>query len=169
MGPAGKTCYQGRFISLRDRMTFPLPDPIPSGLAPLFRYWDEKRGSRRMPRRADIDPAELVRYLPALMIVDVVADDRRYVYRLVGTREVEARGRDPTGRAVGEAFIGASREGVFGNYDCVCLIGRPHVDLETVISNRNRLDNSHVIFLPLSEDGETVSQILVYTDFNPAA
>jgi hypothetical protein len=147
----------------------PHRDPIPPGLEPLFRYWDRKRGPRRMPRRADIDPAEMVRFLSALMIVDVVPDDRRYVYRLVGTKECEARGRDPTGRPVGEAFIGASREGVLANYDRVQLTGEPHVDLKTVITNRDRLDNSHVIFLPLSEDDRTVSQILVYTDFNPPA
>jgi hypothetical protein len=149
-------------------MSIPPPDFIPAGLEPLLRYWDKKRGGRRMPRRADIDPAELVRYLSALMIVDVVADDRRYVYRLVGTREVEARGRDPTGRPVGDAFIGASREGVLANYERVQLTGQPHVDLETVINNKDRLDNSHVIFLPLSEDDQAVTQILVYTDFDPA-
>jgi hypothetical protein len=120
-----------------------------------------------MPRRADIDPTEIVAFLPSVMLVDVVPDDRRYVYRLVGTREVQARGRDPTGRVVGEAFLGASRENVLANYDRVRLTRTPHVDLKTVITNRDRLDNSHVIFLPLSEDAETVTQILVYTDFNP--
>ena len=148
-------------------MTIPIADPIPAGLEPVFRYWDRKRGDRRMPRRADIDPAEIIPFLRALMIVDVVPDDRRYVYRLVGTREVEARGRDPTGRAVGEAFIGSSRERVLANYDRVQLTGRPHIDLNTVITTKDRLDNSHVIFLPLSEDGESVTQILVYTDFHP--
>ena len=148
-------------------MTISIPDPIPAGLEPLYRYWDGKRADRRMPRRGDIDPAELVPFLPALMIVDVVADDRRYVYRLVGTREAEARGRDPTGRAVGEAFLGASRENVLANYERVRLTGRPHIDLKTVITTKDRIDNSHVIFMPLSEDGQTVTQILVYTDFSP--
>jgi hypothetical protein len=120
-----------------------------------------------MPRRADIDPTEMIPFLPSLMIVDIVPDARRYVYRLVGTREVQARGRDPTGRAVGEAFLGASRESVLANYNHVSLTGTPHIDLKTVITTGERLDNSHVIFLPLSEDGETVTQILVYTDFNP--
>jgi hypothetical protein len=143
------------------------PDQAPAGLEPLLRYWERKRGTRRMPRRADIDPAEMVGFLPAVMLVDVVADARRYVYRLVGTREVQARGRDPTGRPVGEAFIGSSRESVLANYDHVSLTGAPHIDLKTVITSGDRLDNSHVIFLPLSEDGETVSQILVYTDFSP--
>jgi len=143
------------------------PHSIPSGLEPIFRYWERKCGPRRMPRRTDIDPAEMVAFLPALMIVDVVADDRRYVYRLVGTRECQARGRDPTGRPVGEAFIGSSRESVLANYNHVSLTGTPHIDLKTVITTGERLDNSHVIFLPLSEDEQTVSQILVYTDFNP--
>jgi hypothetical protein len=148
-------------------MTILIPDPIPPDLEPVYRYWDRKRGGRRMPRRGDIDPAELVPFLSALMIVDVVSDDRRYVYRLVGTREVEARGRDPTGRPVGEAFIGSSRERVLANYDRVQLTGRPHIDTGTVITTKDRLDDSHVIFLPLSEDDQTVSQILVYTVFEP--
>ena len=115
-------------------MTVPFPDPVPADLVPLYRYWDQKRGGRRMPRRADIDPAELVPFLPALMIVDVVGDERRYVYRLVGTREVDARGRDPTGRPVGEAFIGSSREKVLANYDRVQLTGQPHIDTGTVLT-----------------------------------
>jgi len=148
-------------------MTIPFPDPIPAGLEPLFRYWDKKRGARRMPRRADIEPIELRPFLPALMIVDVVGDARRYVYRLVGTQEVEARGRDPTGRAVGEAFIGSSREKVLANYDRVQLTARPHIDIGKVITVQDRLDDSQVIFLPLSEDDQTVTQILVYTVFQP--
>ncbi len=81
--------------------------------------------------------------------------------------EVDARGRDPTGRPVGEAFIGSSRERVLANYDRVHLTGRPHIDTGTVITTKDRLDSSHVIFLPLSEDDQTVSQILVYTVFEP--
>ena len=167
MGTDRKICYERAFRAGKDFVTA-FPNPLPPGLEPLFRYWDRKRGDRRMPRRGDIDPTEIVAFLPAVMLVDVVPDDRRYVYRLVGTREVQARGRDPTGRAVGEAFMGASRENAFANYDHVRLTGAPHIDVKTVITNRDRLDNSHVIFLPLSEDGETVSQILVYTDFNPS-
>ena len=148
-------------------MSVTFPSPIPSNLEPLYRYWDAKRGGRRMPRRADIDPTELVPFLRALMIVDVVADDRRYVYRLVGTREVEARGSDPTGQPVGEAFYGSSRDEVFRNYDRVRTTGRPHIDTGTVVTTGDRVDDSHVIFLPLSEDDETVTQILVYTVFNP--
>jgi len=141
------------------------PDTMPADLLPLYRYWDSKRGGRAMPKRTDIDPLELVAFLPRLMIVDVVEDERRYVYRLVGTREVEARGRDPTGRPVGEAFIGSSREKVLANYDRVLMTGKPYVDTATVVTVEEKLDDSQVIFLPISEDDRTVSQILVYTVF----
>jgi hypothetical protein len=78
-----------------------------------------------MPARRDIDPTEFVPHLPGIMLVDVVADERRYVYRLVGTREVEARGQNPTGRPVGESFHGSSRENVLRNYERVCREARP--------------------------------------------
>jgi hypothetical protein len=148
-------------------MTAPLLDPIPPGLQPLYDYWNGKRRARKMPRRADIDPLELGPYLSRLMIVDVVDDERRYVYRLVGTAEVTERGRDPTGRAVGEAFIGSSLEKVLSNYDRVMLTRAPHIDTGSVITLQDKLDESHVIFLPISEDDTKVSQILVYTVFAP--
>jgi hypothetical protein len=129
----------------------------------LYEYWDRKRGGRRMPARPDIDPAEFVPHLPGIMLVDVVADERRYVYRLVGTREVEARGQNPTGRAVGESFHGSSRENVLRNYDTVCHERSPLFDDYHFAAPSGRLIDEQAIFLPLSADGETVSQIMVYT------
>ena len=57
-----------------------------------------------MPARGDLDPVDLKAVLPMLMLIDVGADERRYVYRLVGTREVEMRGSDPTGKAIKDAY-----------------------------------------------------------------
>ena len=116
-----------------------------------------------MPARPDIDAVEMVRHLPGLMIIDVVADERRYVYRLVGTREVEARGRDPTGKPVGETFHGSSRENVLRNYDQVCRERAALFDDYSFSLPAGRLIDEQVIFLPLSADGEAVNQILVYT------
>ena len=55
----------------------------------IYEYWERKRGDRLMPARRDIDPTEFVPHLPGIMLVDVVADERRYVYRLVGTQDPE--------------------------------------------------------------------------------
>jgi hypothetical protein len=45
------------------------------------------------------------------------------------------------------------------------MTGRPYVDAAAVITVENKLDDSQVIFLPISEDDARVSQILVYTVF----
>lgn len=56
-------------------------DPV---VCEIFHYWDSKRGTRRMPNRAAIDPVELRRLVPNTMLVDVVESGDRYRIRLVG-------------------------------------------------------------------------------------
>ena len=51
-----------------------------------------------------------------MVLVDVTADARRFVYRLVGTQEVAERGNDPTGKSVAEAFFGGSLEETLSCY-----------------------------------------------------
>ncbi len=131
--------------------------------ADIYRYWETKRGSRRLPARADIDPGELRKHLPGMMIVQVVADERRYLYRLVGTREVTARGNDPTGHAVGEDYFGSSRERVFHNYDYVVESRSFLLDNESFVMPDGKIGNEEALFLPLSSDGTDVDQVLVYT------
>jgi hypothetical protein len=50
------------------------------------------------------------------------------VYRLVGTKEVEIRGRDPTGKSVLDGFFGPSLDDALGCYDTVVRTRRPHYD-----------------------------------------
>jgi hypothetical protein len=55
-------------------------------------YWRGKRGMRAMPAWSDIDPAELVKLLPNLIVVAIEPEPFRVRYRLVGTKIVEFRG-----------------------------------------------------------------------------
>jgi hypothetical protein len=48
----------------------------------MYDYWLAKRGGRAMPARADLEPVEIKKLLPMLVLVDVTADARRFVYRL---------------------------------------------------------------------------------------
>ena len=132
-------------------------------LAVFHRYWDSKRRGRRMPSRADIDPAEIVPFLPGVMLVDVVADQRRFVYRLVGTREVAMRGREPTGKPVGEGFYGATAEASIASYQDVVARCAPRLERREFTTPDGRFGREQVILLPLSGDGRRVNMILVYT------
>jgi hypothetical protein len=134
----------------------------------IYRYWDSKRNGRLMPRRADLDPLDIPRFLPDICLVDVVPDARRYVYRLIGTNEAAMRGREPTGLPVGEGFFGTSKESVFLNYDGVTRTRAPRLDRDPSITSDHRFIQHESIFLPLSEDGERVTMILVFTVYGPA-
>jgi len=133
----------------------------------IYRYWDSKRNGRLMPRRSDLDPLEIPRFLPDICLVDVVPDARRYVYRLIGTNEVAMRGRDPTGLAVGEGYFGTSAQSVFLNYDGVTRSRAPRIDRDPSITSDDRFIQHESIFLPLSDDGETVNMVLVLTVYAP--
>ena len=51
-------------------------------LSALLDYWRSKCRARAMPARADIDPAEIPRLLPYLMLLDMPKGRLRY--RLAG-------------------------------------------------------------------------------------
>jgi len=129
----------------------------------FHRYWDSKRRGRAMPSRADIDPAEIVAFLPGIMLIDVIADARRFVYRLVGTREAAMRGRDPTGKSVSEGFYGASAEASMASYQDVVARRALRLERRQFTTPDGRYGREQVILLPLSDDDAEVNMILVYT------
>lgn len=139
----------------------------PHDVAEIFEYWSAKCDGRRMPRRAEIAPEDFVSHLPGILLVDVEGLDESGVgifrYRVVGTEEVALRGHDPTGKLVQDGFLGPSPGDVLACYDYVrrekSFIYDP-LEYRTP-DGRWRADST--IFLPLSENGETVTQIMVYS------
>jgi hypothetical protein len=73
------------------------------GLRDFYAHWLAKRGGKRVPARADIDPVEIHRFLPNIFMMDVIDGGRRFRYRLVGTAVGNALG-DYSGRYVDEAL-----------------------------------------------------------------
>ncbi|HIC81688.1 MAG TPA: PAS domain-containing protein [Kiloniellaceae bacterium] len=142
-------------------------EDCPDRIAEIFHYWDRIRRDRRMPCRADFDPAEVVRHLPSILLIDVEGvDDRGCAilrYRVVGTEEVRLRDHDPTGKLVSEGFLGPSLESVMEAYELVrrerCFLYE-EIEFATPTGVWRR---EYGILMPLSEDGQTVTQILVYS------
>jgi hypothetical protein len=131
----------------------------------LYQYWNSKRGNRLMPSRADIDPLDFPTYLPGIVMVDVGYEPLTLTYRLVGTREAEARGHNPTGRSVFEAWDGRSQEDVIENYQSVIARKGPLYDADRTLDPTREWLEAGTVFLPLSDDGETVNKILIYTEY----
>lgn len=146
------------------------PIEFPSTCGPetvvVYEYWRSKCGDRPMPSRADLDPLEIPpRLLPCISLVDVVAGRRRYVYRLVGTADVQVRGFDPTGKSVTEGFYGPDAANANACYDMVVSTRVPLLDSDPFIASNGRYATEETIFLPLSDDGRNVNMILVFSPF----
>lgn len=121
-----------------------------------------------MPRRADIDPIDFPHHLSRILLVDVEGEDEdgvgRFRYRVVGTTEVDLRGRDPTGLLVRDGFFGPSLDAVLACYETVRRQGVVLYDPTPYRAKDGKWSDDHTLFLPLSQDDHTVNQILVYAE-----
>jgi hypothetical protein len=132
-------------------------------MAEVFHYWDDKRGGRVMPLRSDIDPNEMRRHLPGIMLIEVKRDPLDFIYRLVGTREVAARGNDPTGKRVADSWFGSNAKDVVANYERVVESRSFLYDFDKFVRPGGRRVQDESLFLPLATDGDEVGQIMVYS------
>ena len=128
-----------------------------------YRYWHGKAQDRAMPRRADIDPTEIPKLLPDVMLVDVLPGGR-YRYRLIGTENARAHGINATGRHLDEVLPGVEYKAhVIALYD-ECIRERRALYSECLfLSPQWQAPERHtkVLFMPLSEDGNTVNIVFV--------
>ncbi len=128
----------------------------------MYAYWQQKRGSRRMPGRADIDPTEIPRLLPNLLISEYVSEGAagRWRYRLAGTAVATAFGRNPTGRFIDDLTKGDYRafieriHGMVREEERALFCAREYTGAHDLRMSAKRL------LLPLTTDGPHVGQII---------
>jgi hypothetical protein len=129
----------------------------------LYDYWRAKRGDRLMPSRKELDPVDLKPCLPSIILVDVVPDARRFVYRLVGTKEVSERGYDPTGMPISEAFFAKTAEETLNLYSYIVRSRAPFCFRDPYEAPDGQIEHEDIVYLPLSSNGTDVDMILVYS------
>jgi hypothetical protein len=134
----------------------------------LLDLWQNRRGSRRIPSRADFDPLELKLVLPRLMLIEVVDDPPDFRYRLAGTASRDLTGFDWTGHSVLDLM--PQQHGLL-LWNCLCDMQRdlqPQYVSLSVISRMGEPLRYRVLRLPLGADGETMDMALVAQDFGTA-
>ena len=144
---------------------------ITSRLIPgIEAHWDRLRGDRPMPRRDEIDPVDLVPWLPYLSIVELHYDPFRVRYRLVGTEVARIIGEDFSNRWLEDT--GWTPKSIALNrmlYERVVERRAPLYGLSTVdFDNRDDLVFEWVL-LPLSNDGVRVSHCVSLDDLSTIA
>ncbi len=129
----------------------------------FYEFYCSKKQGRKMPCRQDFDPMEMKEFLPSLTLVDVDQVNGEFSYRLVGTKEVEIRGNDPTGKTVKEAFYGALLEEVEENYNYVCDSRSFIYDHTNESEDQDQVLYDETLFLPLSRDDDKVNIVLLFS------
>ncbi len=142
-----------------------LTDP---GLVRFYDYWADLLHGRAMPARKDIDPLAMPRgYLPNIMLVDVQHSSRSFRYRLVGTNVVNATGEDRTGKSFEEVRFFREHPVVLDQYEMVVATHQPIHSLEPFTNFlAGTTYDVECLMLPLSNDGQSVTTVLVLFQFN---
>jgi len=144
---------------LRARSDINALDPI---YGDLFDFLASKAPTGQLPGRRHFDPLDVPQYLGYLNLVEVHRNERlRFRFRLHGTMQTEAAGRDVTGLYVEDAVIPEFVERINGNMTMVVETGRPVYDrFQMPHPNRGFIDSERVYY-PLATDGSTVDMILI--------
>lgn len=142
----------------------PSDDIITSGrIRRLTDYWRVSRKGRRVPIRADIDPADIPDLLPNIVMSDI-EQPFRIRYRLVGTKVVEFNRLDFTG-----CYLDGLRWDSQGRYTRayrrIIELGVPVFGLDAWPLAGEMTGRSEIVMLPLSSDGERVDRCMSLEDF----
>lgn len=129
-------------------------------LRTLHDYWNAQRGARTMPARADIDPVDLPRLLPNLILVGVAGEPPRFRFRVVGTEIVFRYGTEVTGRELDDIDLGSELGAVRAQYEETVRERAPTYcrhQIETAGGKHLRYER---LLLPLAPDGVRVDMML---------
>jgi hypothetical protein len=129
-------------------------------LARVLAYWELKCGNGFAPRRADIDPVDLVEALPRIMLVDVVPGvPVDFRYRLSGTGICDVHGANHTHKRPRDLMPPAYGELIHQHYCAVVQRRAPLLHLIVLDVDDRELSYARLL-LPLSEDGTAVTMLM---------
>ncbi len=127
----------------------------------LVDHWRSLQGGKAVPLREDFDPMAIPELLPDVYLVELIRPERRFRYRLVGSRVVEKAGFDATGCYLDELGCGTTMTFVIRLLQRCVDLSCPVASLSTFGDGGGR---AHLlvrrVFLPLTLSRGSVDQIL---------
>lgn len=133
-----------------------------------YSYWRSKIVRGRLPARSDIDPSEIPRLLPNVILVDVQREPAlNFRYRLIGTRVVEHLHRDYTGSWFSDIEHLHASSAIWDACTRVADSGRPLLANSEYVGPHQDFRRGEDVILPLAEDGGTVDSLLIFIQYLP--
>ncbi len=149
------------------------PPGIDNPILEFFRaYWQQKRGTRAMPARADFRLADFTKHLGMVSLFDALPGYADFRFRVIGTRVAQKFNVDDTGRTLRQAYheakAGPARtEQVVAILRHACETQKP---LRATVSaaqwHGQYMSDFDALYLPLSDDGVAANQVMSVITFN---
>ena len=130
-------------------------------VGPALSYWESIRGSRAMPRRSEIDPAEIPGLLPFVMLVDVLENPVDFRFRLVGTEIDAITAVSLRGQRFSESRQLGPGSNVWNAYLSVATTQQPSTGKVDYVGADRYVRAIRHCLMPLSDDGERANMIFV--------
>lgn len=132
-------------------------------LEAFIAYWESLKGDRFAPSWRDFDLSALApQSIPNIVVADVVPDPLDFIIRFWGTGHVSRKGVDKTGESV-STLPNLRGAAAFDEYHAVVREKQPVASRDIVdLQEYNNLlpFEQRLVRLPLSDDGETVRQVV---------
>lgn len=131
-------------------------------LQPVSDYWDNLRGDLPMPHRDDLDPVAIGRFLPYVLLVEVLKNPLDFRFRICGEHFISNTGSNPTNARLreiaGDWGIG---EVMFDAFEIVVEAERPRtleIQYRTMRGTPRIASN---LILPFADNHKTVGSLLI--------
>jgi hypothetical protein len=131
----------------------------------LHDYWQARRGDRAMPARADIDPADITKLLPYIIISDLFDAPVRVRYRLAGTAVTDSFGFNIAGRWLHELEVAGGVERWTGLYQLIMRGKAPVFGMTRGFLEGHEVLHCEWGLFPLSGDGNAVDKCIEVEDW----
>ncbi len=137
-----------------------LPDWADHRLHSILDYWNGVRGTRRYPRRRDIDPLDFHQHWPLIFMVEGKRVEDMTL-RLAGTAYREIYGFELTGQKLVDLIPRTQSHAVLDDFEECLNEGHPVFAANEMNwrPRRSRL-KYHRLLLPLGDDRDEVSHVL---------
>ncbi|MCJ9430556.1 PAS domain-containing protein [Kordiimonas marina] len=130
----------------------------------LLSYFEARTEGKRLPKRADVDPAKLKAFLPDICIHRALYGEdgtlKDIVVQLIGT-EVASFYGEMTGKSVREHPAPEVAQRIFISGQTCIDRRRPIVAIAKALSSKKNHLQVNILYIPLSEDGEQIDRLFL--------
>ena len=150
-----------------------MSDDLPPGLGSrgemALAYWQTLRRGRRIPARADLDPTEIPKLLPGVILVEVERAPLDFRYRLVGTEVDTISHRNFRGVRFSEVLHMRRGNDIWAQFARVVETAAPLWSDIPYVGADPFIRRIRHCLLPLGADGATVDMVFAVIDIDRIA